>query len=99
MIRHTVTFKLVHRPGSAEERDFLDAARRLAAISTVRNFECLRQVSTKNHFDFGLSMEFASMEDYQTYNTHPAHVKFVQTRWLPEVIDFLEIDYEPFTQA
>jgi len=99
MIRHTVTFKLKHAAGSQEELDFLQAAGKLAAISTVRNFECLRQTSKKNSYDFGLSMEFSSMEDYQTYNSHPDHVKFVQTLWIPEVVDFLELDYEPINRA
>jgi hypothetical protein len=97
MIRHTVAFKLKHAPGSAPERDFLEAARKLAAIPTVKNFEALRQTGKKNHFDFGLSMEFSSVEDYQIYNNHPDHVRFVQTRWIPEVADFLELDYEPIS--
>lgn len=93
MIRHTVTFKLKHPAGSQEERAFLEAARKLAAIPTVKKFECLRQVGKKNPFDFGLSMEFSSPEDYEAYNLHPNHVDFVQTRWLPEVANFMEIDY------
>jgi Stress responsive A/B Barrel Domain len=96
MIRHTVVFKLKHAHGSAQERSFLQAARELAGLPTVRNFECLRQVSPKNTFEFGLSMEFASQQDYDAYNIHPEHVRFVQTRWIPEVEDFLEIDYAPF---
>ena len=94
MIRHTVTFKLKHPAGSPAERDFLQAAAKLAAIPTVRNFEALRQTSKKNPYHFGLSMEFASPRDYQTYNEHPDHVRFVQTRWIPEVSEFLELDYE-----
>ena len=31
-VRHTVAFTLVHEEGSAEERDFLDAAEHLANI-------------------------------------------------------------------
>jgi hypothetical protein len=27
------------------------------------------------------------------YNEDPRHVTFVQKRWIPEVVDFLEIDY------
>ncbi len=65
MIRHTVAFTLKHPAASAAERDFLDAARKLSAIATVRNFEALRQTSAKNNFHFGLSMEFSSLEDYQ----------------------------------
>ena len=42
-------------------------------------------------------MEFASTADYNTYNEHPIHVQFVETRWIPEVVDFMEIDYEPYT--
>ncbi|UUZ61444.1 hypothetical protein [Nocardioides sp. B-3] len=53
MIRHTVAFRLVHPAGSAEETDFLTAARELAAISGVERFEQLAQTSTKN--DFGWS--------------------------------------------
>lgn len=96
MIRHTVAFKLKHAKGSAAETSFLSAARVLVSIPTVRNFEWLRQVSTKNPFDFGFSMEFASQQDYDTYNKHPEHVRFVETRWKPEVAEFLEIDYVPF---
>jgi len=97
MIRHTVVFKLKHAPGSQAELDFLQAARKLADIPTVKKFECLRQSSKKNTYDFGLSMEFASPQDYQIYNDHPDHIYFVRTRWIPEVVDFMEIDYEPIS--
>ena len=99
MIRHTVVFKLKHASGSQQERDFLQKAQKLAHISSVKNFECLRQVSKKNAFEFGLSMEFASTADYQFYNEHPDHVQFVKTRWIPEVTDFMEIDYEPYVES
>ena len=39
-------------------------------------------------------MEFAGPTAYAAYNEHPDHVGFVESRWLPEVADFLEIDYE-----
>ena len=96
MIRHTVAFKLKHSSGSQLEASFLKAAQVLAAIPAVRNFEWLRQVSPRNKFEFGFSMEFASQQDYDAYNFHPEHVRFVETRWKPEIADFLEIDYEPF---
>ena len=99
MIRHTVVFKLKHPEGSQLELDFLHASQKLADIPVVRNFECLRQISKKNNYDFGLSMEFASPEDYQAYNAHPDHVKYVQTRWVPEVTDFMEIDYVPYSET
>ncbi len=99
MIRHTVAFKLKHPAGSASERDFLEAARRLADIPTVKRFELLRQTGKKNHFEFGIAMEFSSSEDYQVYNNHPDHVHFVKTRWIPEVTDFIELDYEPLSKG
>jgi len=94
-IRHTVSFTLAHPAGSAEERDFLDAARRLGAIPGVEAFEVLSEVSPKNDFRYGISMEFANQAAYDGYNTHPDHVRFVEERWLKEVADFLEIDYAP----
>ena len=99
MIRHTVVFKLKHPAGSQPELDFLRSAQKLLEIPTVKNFECLRQISEKNGYDFGLSMEFESSDDYETYNMHPFHVEFVQTRWIPEVADFMEIDYKPFADG
>ena len=95
MIRHTVAFTLKHPRGSAQERDFLDAGMELARIPSVRNFERLRQVSPKCGFAFGFSMEFANADDYASYNAHPIHSRFVESRWKPEVSDFQEIDYEP----
>jgi len=38
-------------------------------------------------------MEFADDGAYAAYNGHPDHIRFVEERWLPEVSDFLEIDY------
>ena len=94
-IRHSVSFVLAHPPGSAEEDEFLAAAARLAdVIPGVEGFEILREVSPKNPFAHGLSMEFADRAAYEAYNEHPEHVAFVQDRWLAEVTDFLEIDYE-----
>lgn len=97
MIRHTVVFRLKHPAGSAAERDFLHAASLLAQIPGVSHFECLRQISVKNAFTFGLSMEFADAPASQAYNEHPDHARFVQERWMPEVAEFMEIDYAPLT--
>ena len=93
MIRHTVVFRLRHPAGSAQEAGFLHAARRLAGIPGVEKFESLRQVSAKNDFGFGFSMEFADQAAYAGYNDHPDHTAFVRDRWVPEVAAFMEIDY------
>ena len=93
MIRHTVAFTLKHAAGSDEEGAFLRDANVLAAIPGVEKFEQLNQVSPKNDYSFGFSMEFADQAAYSVYNEHPLHVAFVRDRWVPEVSKFLEIDY------
>jgi heme-degrading monooxygenase HmoA len=92
-VRHTVAFTLLHEEESAEERDFLEAAEHLATIPGVEVFELLAEVSPKNGYRFGISMEFADRAAYARYNEHPDHIRFVQQRWLPEVSEFLELDY------
>jgi hypothetical protein len=94
MIRHTVVFRLKHDKGSPEEKNFLVAAKKLSAIPVVHKFECLRQISKKNDFDFGLSMEFDGSSAYEAYNKHPDHEGFLKDFWFKNVADFLEIDFE-----
>jgi len=93
MIRHTVVFSLKHKKNSAEEQAFFAAAKKLAAIPGVKKFEMLRQTSKKCGFEYGLSMEFADQATYDGYSSHPSHVAFVRDRWIPEVAEFMEIDY------
>lgn len=93
MIRHTVAFRLRHAPGSPAEAAFIEAALTLAEIPGVQRFERMRQVSTKNDYGFGFSMEFADEAAYASYNEHPLHQAFVSERWRREVDDFLELDY------
>jgi len=94
VIRHTVAFRLKHPAGSKRETTFLaDGQRILAAIPGVTEFEVLEQVSAKNSFRHGFSMKFDGQAAYDAYNNHPDHVAFVRDRWLPEVDEFLEIDY------
>jgi len=91
-IRHSVVFTLTHTEASAEEADFLAAVARLEAIPGVEAFELMREVSPKNDYRYGLTMEFADPAAYGAYNQHPDHVDFVENRWDAEVTDFLEID-------
>jgi hypothetical protein len=91
-IRHSVVFSLTHAEGSAEEADFLDAIAGLEAIPGVEAFELMREVSPKNEYRFGVTMEFADPSAYSAYNEHPQHVAFVRDRWEREVTAFLEID-------
>ena len=65
----------------------------LAAVPGVEAFELLSEVSAKNRYRFGISMEFADRSAYDGYNGPPEHVRFVEERWLVEVAEFLELDY------
>ena len=51
-------FTLIHPVGSDDESDFLEAAERLADIPGVEAFELLAEISPKNNYRFGISMEF-----------------------------------------
>ncbi len=92
-VRHSVAFTLRHEEGSPEEASFLDALRALVAIPGVEAFEVVAEVSPKNDYRYGVSMEFADRAAYAAYDAHPDHVAFVRDRWVPEVADFLEIDF------
>ena len=93
MITHSVFFTLKHPQGSAAEAEFLRAANVLVGIPGVRNFAKLKEVSPKNDFHFGFTMQFENQQAYDGYNIHPDHVAFVNNRWIPEVKRFQEIDH------
>ena len=95
MIEHTVTFSLKHQPNSDEERAFLAAAGKLAAIRGVNDFAIRRQVSGKHPHAFGITMRFTSQADLDGYNADPIHSAFVEERWLKEVEAFQEADFAP----
>jgi Stress responsive A/B Barrel Domain len=80
-VRHTVAFTLVHEDGSAEERDFLEAAEHLATIPGVEAFELLAEVSPKNGYRFGISMEFADRSAYATTSTPITSASFSSAGW------------------
>ena len=90
MIQHTVAFRLDE---VADGDEFWKRVAELPAIDGVRRFEVLRQVGSKNDFTHALSMYFESQADYDAYNDHPDHVGFVNDAWLPNVAEFIELDY------
>ena len=93
-IQHTVVFRLVHGRESSAEAEFLDTARAtLTAIPGVSEFSTNRQISPKSELDWQFSMLFADQAAYDAYNADPAHVRFVETRWLVEVDAFQEYDF------
>ncbi len=94
-IQHTVVFRLVHEPGSPGEADFLATGRQtLTSIPGVTEFAVHRQVSAKSDLRHQFTMVFADQAAYDAYNVDPAHVGFVEGRWIPEVAEFQEYDFE-----
>jgi hypothetical protein len=93
MYRHSVILKLNPLVSGQQKEDFFDAILDLANIPGVQNLEFLKQVSSKNDFEYGISMEFTSEELYKRYSDHPQHTFFIENFWLKNVKDFLEIDY------
>lgn len=93
MIRHSVILKLKSDISSEDKQAFFDAVDRLAIIPDIEKFEVLKQVSSKNKFEYGISMEFENQEQYDIYSNHAEHVAFIQNFWMKSVEDFLEIDY------
>jgi Stress responsive A/B Barrel Domain len=89
-IQHTVVLRLTD---GTDADQFLAAARGLAQIAGVMDFEVLRQVGVKSDFTYGLSMWFDDQSAYDSYLSHPTHVAFVNEVWLPNVAAFLELDY------
>ena len=92
MIRHAALFRLIHEAGSAEERAFLLTLSALRHIPGVDDFAISEEISPKNPYAFAVSMTFADQAAYDAYNSHPLHVTFVQSRWVPEVAEFMEHD-------
>ncbi|MDN5599696.1 MAG: Dabb family protein [Brachybacterium sp.] len=94
MIRHTVSFTLVHDPDSAAEQDFLtQAPALLREIDGVEDFTVSRQVSPKSDYRFQFAMTFADQATFDAYDAHPTHQEFVATRWQSEVSAFEELDF------
>jgi len=94
-IQHMVIFDLKHAAESPLTDKFLkDGLTILSQIPGVKNFQVYNQISPKNDFTYGFSMNFDSKVDFENYNNHPAHVSFVQDRWMKEVVRFQEIDFK-----
>lgn len=94
MIRHSVILKLNSELSLVDKKAFFEAVDGLKEIPGVHKFEVLKQVSTKNEFEYGISMEFENQKNYDDYAKHPLHTAFLQNFWAKSVTDFLEIDYK-----
>ena len=95
LIKHMVIFCLKYDKSDSRTDKFLsDSKSILGSIPAVEKFKLVKQISPKNKFHFGFSMEFKDKEAYETYSKHPMHVNYVKQLWQKEVTHFLEIDFE-----
>jgi hypothetical protein len=93
MITHSVFFRLHHAAGSPTETKFFIDSLALAKLPTVVNFQHLKQTSKKNNFTHGFSMQFKDQKAYDAYNNDPIHTAYVKNIWIPQVAEFMEIDF------
>jgi Stress responsive A/B Barrel Domain len=91
-IRHAGLLKFKTSVTQEEKQVFFIALKNLEQIEGVEKMEISKQISPKNTFEYGFSMEFAHEDIYKAYNVHPSHDAFVQNYWLKYVEDFMEID-------
>ena len=93
MIEHTVTFALKPELSPEDIDAFFSAADELSTIPGVRDMQIHRQVSEKNPHQYRISMKFFSPEDYDGYNMHDLHSRFLEKYWFTQVADFQEADF------
>jgi Stress responsive A/B Barrel Domain len=91
-IRHAGLLKFKSTVTAQEKQAFFIALKNLEHIKGVEKMEISKQISSKNTFEYGFSMEFANEDIYNAYNIHPSHDAFVKNYWLKYVADFMEID-------
>lgn len=94
MIRHSVILSLKPSLSPADKLQYFAAVDELKQIPGVQKFEVLKQTSSKNPFEYGISMEFETQQAFDLYAGHSLHTAFVEKYWAACVEDFLEIDYQ-----
>jgi len=92
-IHHSAYFIFNDSISNEDTALFFTEIKKLAAIPGVIGFKVVNEISPKNKYNFGVTMQFKNQQDYDAYNSHPTHVDFVQNYWLKMVADFMEIDY------
>ncbi|MFK5921136.1 MAG: Dabb family protein [Verrucomicrobiota bacterium] len=93
MVRHSVYFWLDESISSEQKQEFVGGMRALFDIDVVKHGSCGSAASTperpvtQNTFDYALFLEFDSVEDHNTYQTHPDHQVFIDSfaKWFKTV--------------
>ncbi|MCC8188100.1 MAG: Dabb family protein [Bacteroides sp.] len=79
MVKHIVLFKLKNELSAAEKKAMMHAFKTAvealpATIPVIRRIEVGLNANPQETWDIALYSEFDSMEDVETYATHPDHV-------------------------
>lgn len=81
MIRHTVLFRWLPGTTDAQVQAVLDGLAELrAAVPEIVDYRYGPDLGiNEGNAHFGISADFASVADYETYRDHPAHLDFIAT--------------------
>jgi hypothetical protein len=79
--------------GAGADAFFAKAEELLWPIPHVSNAARYSQTSAMCPYQYGFSFDFASQDDYDAYNSHPAHLRFLAGWWKKQVSGFMEIDF------
>ncbi len=93
MMMHSVYFWLDDSLSAEQKAEFERGMRALFDIGVVATgkigtaAETSERPVTQNTFDYALFLEFASVEDHNTYQDHPGHHDFVESfsKWFQTV--------------
>ncbi len=83
MVRHSVYFWLVDGLTNEQKQQFEGGLRALFDIDVVQRGNFGKPAATperpvtNNDYDYALFLDFASVEDHDTYQAHPDHDVFV----------------------
>lgn len=83
MVRHSVYFWLIDGLTDTQKREFEGGLQALFDIDVVLKGNFGKAAATperpvtSNDYDYALFLEFASIEDHNTYQDHPDHHVFV----------------------
>ncbi len=78
MIRHICMFKLNAENKDAKIAEFFERAESLKEIPQLKRFEVVKndKRTPDSNYDVSLIFDFDSVEDLNTYQTSPIHLKF-----------------------
>jgi len=92
-IRHLALINLKHEKDSPRAKEFLEAAKRdLGGVPSVREY--MQNVTPPKGWQYGLLLEFDCEEDLEAYENHPLNQKFTEEYWIPDVLDYMDINFK-----